>query len=173
MSTRIIIPILVAGALAFACGPRTHSEASSATKPPALATAAESAAPVSSVPQVRAGTTDKQSKLSSALDVRLERENVVFALNVTNASKKNVELSFPSGQQYDFVVLDSLGREVWRWGDGRMFTQALQNKMISHGETISFDEHWERPAKTGRYTVVATLHSSNFPMQERAELLVP
>ena len=112
-------------------------------------------------------------KLSSALDVHLDRNNVVFALNVTNGSKKSVELNFPSGQQYDFVVLDSLGREVWRWAEGRMFTQALQNKMISRGETISFGEHWERPAKTGRYTVVATLNSSNFPVQERAELLVP
>jgi hypothetical protein len=105
--------------------------------------------------------------------VRVERENLVFALNVTNGGKKSVELNFPSGQQYDFVVLDSLGREVWRWAEGRMFTQALQNKMISHGETISFDEHWERPVRTGRYTVVATLHSSNYPMQQRAEVLVP
>jgi hypothetical protein len=181
MSTRIIIPILVAGALAFACGPRTHSEASSATKPPALA-AAESAAPAPLLALTsvrRAGTdtqgkvTSPQGKVSSALDVRLERESVVFALNVTNASKKSVELNFPSGQQYDFVVLDSAGREVWRWAQGRMFTQALQNKMISRGETISFDEHWERPTKTGRYTVVATLNSSNYPMQQRAELLVP
>jgi len=171
MSTRIFIPILVAGALAFACGPRTHSEASSATKAPALATA-ESAASLSSAPQVRQMSAE-QGKVSSALDVRVERENLVFALNVTNGGKKSVELNFPSGQQYDFVVLDSVGREVWRWADGRMFTQALKNKMISHGETISFDEHWERPAKTGRYTVVATLQSSNYPMQQRAEVLVP
>lgn len=171
MTTRIVIPILVAGALAFACGPRTHSEASSATKPPALATA-ESAAPVPNTRQART-TKESSAQLSSALDVRVERENVVFAFNVTNDSKKTVELNFPSGQQYDFVVLDSLGREVWRWANGRMFTQALQNKMLSRGETISYDEHWTRPAKTGRYTVVATLNSSNFPMQERAELLVP
>jgi Intracellular proteinase inhibitor len=164
MNTRLVIPILVLGALAFACAPRTRTDALSASTPAALAT-------VQYVALQRHETHD--TKLASKFGVQVEPRTVRFAFKLTNTSKKRVELQFPSGQAYEFVVLDSIGREMWRWTRGRMFTQSLQNKLLDGGETMSINEHWNATPKSGRYTAVATLNSTNFPIEERADFVIP
>ena len=160
----IAIAVLCAGALAFACGPRTHSEAASTAS---LATAA---------PVLQQGATHTRSDgkpLASRLDVNVERGSVHFDLHVINQSKKHIELTFPNGQTHEFVVVDSLGRELWRWSASRMFTQAVQNKLLSSGETMRVGEQWQHPVPRGKYTVIATLNSTNYPVQERAEFVLP
>jgi hypothetical protein len=145
MNTRLIISLLCAGALAFAfaCGPRSHTPS-----PVALASAAPS---------------------GTANEVRL-------ALVITNVGNKHAELDFPSGQSYDFVVVDSTGREVWRWAQGRMFTQSVQNHQLGTHDTMRVAESWspaKMSAKPGRYTAIATLNSTNYPVEERAEFVLP
>jgi hypothetical protein len=162
--SRVAIALLCAGALAFACGPRTHSEAASTAT---LATAA---------PVVQQGTTHAHHEgtpLTSRLDVKVEREGVQFALHVTNQSRKHIELSFPNGQTHEFVVVDSVGREMWRWSASRLFTQAVQNKLLSGGESMRVGEQWQHPVPRGKYTVIATLNSTNFPVQERTDFVLP
>ena len=100
--------------------------------------------------------------------VHIEPHALRFALNVTNESSKDVEVTFPNGQGYDFTVLDSVGREVYRWGAGRMFTQSVQNKLIDGEKTMRIDERAELTLPHGKYVAVATLRSSNFPMTERS-----
>ena len=163
MNSRLVISLLCAGALAFACGPRSRSEASTTT----LATAAPTNPAV-----VHRKKTD-QTRLSSNFGVKVEPQAVRFALNVTNVGEKRVELAFPSGQTYDFVVSDTLGREVWRWGTGRLFTQNLQNKLLGEGDSMAVNERWEPSQLHGKYVAVATLHSSNYPIQERVEFVLP
>lgn len=94
-----------------------------------------------------------------------------FALDVRNIGTKHVELDFANGQAYDFVVVDSIGREVWRWSKGRLFTQGIQNKQLSHEDAMLTREVWKRAAP-GRYTAIATLRSTNFPVEERADFVV-
>lgn len=162
--SRVAIALLCAGALAFACGPRTHSDAASTAS---LATAA---------PVIQQGTTrahNDGASLASRLDVNVERQAVQFTLDVMNQSHKHVELAFPNGQTHEFVVVDSVGREIWRWSASRLFTQALQNKLLSSGETMHVGEQWSHPLPHGKYTVIATLNSTNFPVQERADFRIP
>ena len=164
MNTRLVIPILVLGALAFACAPRTRTDALSASTPAVLATVQYVALQ---------GHEPHDTKLTSKFGVQIESKTIRFAFRVTNTSKKRVELQFPSGQSHEIVVLDSIGREVWRWTKGRMFTQAVQNKLLDGGETMSINEHWDSLPKSGRYTAIATLNSSNYPLQERTEFVIP
>lgn len=105
--------------------------------------------------------------LKSAFVVRAEARAIHFALNLTNATKKHVELSFPSGQEYDFAVVDSTGREVYRWGKERMFTQSIQNRLLDGGATMRIEERANQSLPNGSYVAVATLRSSNYPVQER------
>ena len=162
--SRVAIALLCAGALAFACGPRTHSEAASTAS---LASAA---------PVLQQGTPHARNDgaaLGSNLDVKMEHEGIRFALTLTNETKKHIELSFPNGQTHEFVVVDSVGRELWRWSTTRLFTQAVQNKLLGGGETMRVSEQWPRPARRGKYTVIASLNSTNFPVQQRAEFTIP
>src|SRR5690606_21497429 len=94
MYSRYVVPLLCASALAFACGPRSHR----ADVP-------------ASADLVAADTTD--DGLAASLDVRTGDE-VEFALRLTNATDRRVELAFPSGQTHEIVVFDAAGREVWR-----------------------------------------------------------
>lgn len=149
MNTRLLITLLCTGAIAFACGPRSHTEASTTTS---------------------AGVKKRSrhnGELAPTLLVHPANGRVEFALEVANRGEKRMELNFTSGQAYDFVVLDSVGRQLWQWSDGRMFTQAYQNKVIDGGDTLHLREQWQAKLAPGRYTVVATLLSSDHPMEQR------
>jgi len=116
---------------------------------------------------------NEDSRLASRVEVKVERDGVHFALRVTNETKKHIELLYPNGQTHEFVVVDSAGREIWRWSAARLFTQALQNKLLASGETMVKAERWEHHREHGKYTVIATLNCTNFPLQERADFVVP
>jgi hypothetical protein len=73
-------------------------------------------------------------------------------------------------------VVDSTGREVWRWAQGRMFTQSVQNHQLGTHDTMRVSEAWspaKMSAKPGRYTAIATLKSTNYPVEERADFVLP
>lgn len=150
MSSRLIPLLLLAAAVAFACGPRLHSiESAPVHKHSASAPA-----------------------IGAALDVKV-KERVVFALRVTNNADKRLELTFPSGQTHDLVVLDQAGEIVWRWSDGRMFTQALQNRLLASDETLSYEASWSPAAKHGTFVAVASLRSENHPIEQRVQFTLP
>jgi hypothetical protein len=152
MRSRLLVLLLCAGALVLACGPRAHSNEASATASHA---------------------TDNSGRvLATSLNVSVER-GVQFAFHVTNNTEKGIELRFPSSQTHDFIVLDSIGREVWRWAGERMFTSAMQTKMLGARETMKVEEDWDPAGKKGRFTVVAKLTSRSHPLEEKAEFAIP
>jgi hypothetical protein len=151
MITRLMIPLLLAGAVALACGTRSHSDAAVS---PAAASKRQAVKP-GDVP------------IATSFKVRTHPKALEFALNLTNSSKKIVELEFPSGQQYEFSVVDSTGHEVYRWGTGRMFTQSLQNRLLDGGATMRIEERADKALPRGSYIAVATLRSSNFPVEQK------
>lgn len=152
MRLGLTVPLLlVAAALAFASGARSH-----VPEPPRRGDRARH---------------DGGPTIASTLDV-IVGDEVQFAFRITNGSSKRIELRFPSGQTHEVIVLDPQEREVWRWSHGRMFTQAMQNKMLGVSDTLVFRETW-RPDATGTYTAVASLLSENHPTEQRVEFAVP
>lgn len=146
---RLVVPSLLAIAVvAFACAPQSRSAD------------ADRKQPVDGRP------------VGAHLDVRVQG-GIQLAFRVTNNEPRKVELLFPHGQTHDFIVLDSIGREIWRWSEGRMFTQVVQNRLVDSGASLN----WETPVRTdlppGRYTAVAQLLSGNRPLEERADFVIP
>lgn len=154
MISKVPFTLLVSAALAFACGPRGRSES------------------IARDEAVRAPRVDPASPLAPTLDVVTDAGEVRFAFAVMNAGKKKLEVNFADGRTHDVVVLDSLGTEVWRWSEGRLFTQAMQNRVLRTSDALRYEEQWEAPAP-GRYVAIATLESRNFPVTHRAEFVVP
>ena len=159
MNTRLLISLLCAGAVALACGSLTRRDV-----PPTHASVPHMA----TSSRVAKNTPAAEPNVNGNFAVKVEPHALHFALRLTNESKKHVEVAFPNGQQYDFAVTDSVGREVYRWGAGRMFTQSVQNKLIGGEETLHFDERAEVTLPHGKYVAVATLRSSNHPLSERS-----
>jgi len=150
MQSRLILTLLAAGGIAYACGPRqSESEAASA---PAVPTRLPANAPA----------------LATTLELSVG-EGVDLRLHVTNTSGKKIEMTFPTGLTHDFYIIDANGREVWRWSEGRMFTQGVQKKLVDGGATLSFANRWIGPLATGTYTAVGVLLSSSHPTEQRVE----
>lgn len=141
--TRLIATLLAAAGFMFACGPRTPNPVASAN------------------PREEA-----ERGLVSHVMVDTAGGAVRFAIEVTNESRRRVELQFPDGRTHDFAVLDAEGRELWRWSAGRLFTQTMQARLLDAHGSVRFDEPW-RNAAPGEYTLVAQLRSDNFPVQQR------
>ncbi len=145
MLPRITVSLLAAAVLAFACGPRSPSPVATTRPRKALETG-----------------------VTSHVMVDTTRGVVRFAIEVANDSRKRVELNFADGLTHDFIVLDANGREVWRWSAGRMFTQGMQNRLLEAHDAVVYAEQW-KPETKGRYTLVAQLHSENYPVRQRVE----
>jgi hypothetical protein len=99
--------------------------------------------------------------------------DVTLTFSVTNASKDAAKVVFPTGQKYDFVVIDSTsGKEAWRWSAGKGFTQALVEQTVPAGGTLTFTEKWTPPSR-GRYLARGVLTSTSHRAEAYAALLVP
>jgi hypothetical protein len=70
-------------------------------------------------------------------------EPLVMALTVTNVKGKNLTLTFPTAQRYDFIVRKGK-LVVWRWSEGMMFAQAIGRKTLKAGESISYEITWDQ-----------------------------
>ena len=138
--------------------------------------------------------------LTSTLSVAPVEEGFEFSLTVTNDGGEPVELSFRSGQRFDFVVEraddtdgndadgndadgndtdgndtdgnDTDGQEVWRYSDGRLFTQALGRETLDPGESRSYGAIWEGPP-AGEYEVRGVVTAENVDASASMSVSVP
>jgi hypothetical protein len=182
MKIRALITLLCAGAAGLVWSPRAHSEASypalelrgRATNrdPGGRDTGAKQQGRVARSAPVR-GRKSKDGQLVPSLNVVRVGDQVRFSFNVANAGTRRVEVKFPSGQTHDIVVLDSTGRELWRWAEGRMFTEARQYRAIGGGDSLVLEDGWQRPTASGKLVAVAVLKSTNYPIEHRVEFTLP
>ena len=168
MHARNAVALLATIGLGYACGSRAR-EFSLAMAGTTSGPGSERAA-VSTVMSARVPATNA---LNTTLDVTVHGDEVRFVLVVTNTSSKKLELTFPNGQTHDLTVLDAAGDEVWRWGNGQMFTQALRNQPLDAHGSLTYTARWRQPAVHGSLTAVGTLTSTNYPVESRASFALP
>jgi hypothetical protein len=149
MNRIVVLALILLATVAYACGPRARSAEPERARP----------------------KTVEGPPILSQLDVKI-RDGIEFAFRVTNNEPRKIELLFPSGQTHDFAVVDSLGRTVWRWSDGRMFTQAYQNKFLASGDSFTIEGAWRAEVAPGKYVAVASLKSENNPLEQRVSFEV-
>lgn len=82
---------------------------------------------------------------------------VSFTFTVTNTGNDSVSLQFRDSCRADFAVYED-DEEYWRWSEGRMFAQVLQETSLAPGERETFEATWEDP-ESGRYTGRAELEA--------------
>ena len=156
MDNRLILPLLCAASVAFAADPSfSHDE-----KPIASTKhRSELSAPIVTTFDITRPTDDA--------------DKLRFTLNVKNNTSKMLELRFPDGQTHDFVVKDFAGKEVWRWGKGRMFTSAMRSETLNGKEDTVYEESWSSKGQHGSFTAVAILRSNNFPVETTVQFVLP
>lgn len=151
--------------LAAACGSQEH--------PFSLATAAAATNTRVITASAASHSRPVATTLESSMDVSVNGEDVHFVMHVMNHTARKLEVTFPSGLTHDIAVMDVAGSEVWRWSSGQMFTQALRNQPLDPQASLSYSMHWRRPRAHGPLTAVATLTSTNYPLESRAVFALP
>ncbi|MEF8821249.1 MAG: BsuPI-related putative proteinase inhibitor [Halovenus sp.] len=96
--------------------------------------------------------------------------DVQFSFSVVNEGTTAVTLTFSSGKRADIVVRDLSGEELWRWSDGRMFTQAITRATLEPGEQIEQSYTWEDPP-SGTYVATGILEADS-DLEAEAEFTV-
>ncbi|WP_071459122.1 BsuPI-related putative proteinase inhibitor [Bacillus massilinigeriensis] len=113
-----------------------------------------------------------------------ERDRVIFYLELKNDSASEVELLFPTSQEYEIIVTDSKGQEVYRFSDGKAFAQALKKVRLKPGEKKRWSESWnymveDKMAESGKATAQAILkarivnNKENLKLQDRKRFAIP
>jgi len=103
--------------------------------------------------------------LDCTLSVEQVGTDIEIEFTATNIGEEAVELTFSDGQTIE-VVASRVSRgdtdspsgkqpqatddeEIWRYSDGRMFTQALRMETLAPGEQLIETVTWEDPPAGG------------------------
>ncbi len=114
-----------------------------------------------------------EGPLLPSLQVYTAGEEVTFVLQVTNTTDSPLEVTFGSGQSFDFRVASDRG-EVWRWSADQAFTQALRMERLEPGESRRYEAVW-RPARgeTGEFVATGVLTSSDHRVEQSTRIVLP
>jgi hypothetical protein len=78
-------------------------------------------------------------------------EPVEMVLSVRNRLDTPATVQFASGRQSDFIVVSRASADViWKWSDGKSFTQALTELEFAAGETKVFTVTWDQTDSGGQ-----------------------
>lgn len=70
-------------------------------------------------------------------------QSVHLTLRLTNTGDKPLQLTFASAKTHDFTVSDGDGRIVWQWSHDRAFAQALQERTVLVGGSLTREVTWD------------------------------
>jgi hypothetical protein len=86
-----------------------------------------------------------------------------LTFTITNKSIQPESYTFNNGQQFDVVITDSTGKQVWTWSKGQIFSQLMTHVHLNQGQSHSYTVVWNRrddndvPVPAGQYTAAAAL----------------
>lgn len=86
---------------------------------------------------------NENGKLDMQVDVDIIDRQAKIAITLTNHSNEIKKLEFPTSQKYEIIITDENNQEVYRYSEGKMFTQALEYAIIKQGESIKWEEIWD------------------------------
>jgi hypothetical protein len=86
-------------------------------------------------------STDRQSFKSG--------ERVKFSFTIVNPGRAAISYTFPSSQEFEITVADSMGKAQWRWSRGRMFAQVVSKLVLNSGETKTFSVDYNLATDSG------------------------
>lgn len=83
--------------------------------------------------------------------------NITFSMH--NQSEDNWLITYPSGQRFDYQILDDKGDSIYTWSANKSFIEAMQDIVVQSGETVEYTDLFDytlmngAPLETGTYTI--------------------
>lgn len=91
------------------------------------------------------------------LTLDLNVEDGKYLLSLKNISEEDVELTFTSSQQYEYVILDSKGEHLYTYSADKAFAMMMMMETLAPGEELVVELDMEE--------VFATLESGNYILE--------
>ncbi len=82
-------------------------------------------------------------------DYKIKDGNMIFNFELKNNSSEDKILQFGSGMQFEITVKNEQDKEIYRYSDGKYFTQAIVCEEIKAGESIKWEDTWDMKNKDG------------------------
>ncbi len=99
---------------------------------------------------------DFSDSIVSAELVAKENGAVTYEFQLTNQTDEDVDLTFSSLQEYDYILKDEEGTTVFQYSEGRMFGEVFVEKTIEANETYAVEVDLSDAAQAledGTYTL--------------------
>jgi hypothetical protein len=110
--------------------------------------------------------------MPATLSVRIDSV-VNLTFTVTNPTSLPLTISFSSGQQFDFMIIDpSTGKSLWTWSADKLFIGAFTSQTIAPHGTLTYNAAW-KPTKSGALVAQAVLTSVSHNAAAKVGLTVP
>ena len=83
-------------------------------------------------------------EIAHELQVEERRGRLHITLTVTNDGDAPYVIEHKDGQEYEFILFDKRGKILWRWSDGRTFTQALSTSTVDAHRSVTYEAEIDR-----------------------------
>jgi hypothetical protein len=105
------------------------------------------------------------ANLMPPIDPNFSVPQMTAKLTLRNTTDRPVTLTFASGQRYDLELRDERGAVVYRWSDGKAFTQMFGQEDFGPGErdyvvVLRLADKQGKPLAAGKYSAVGWLTTS-------------
>lgn len=101
------------------------------------------------------------SDLVATMEVEPGGDAVALTLHLTNATAAPIELSFSSGQRYDFAVSRLDGEVLWRWSSYQSFMQVVGTQTLAAGSSLRYREQWPSGGMRGEFVATGEVTATN------------
>jgi hypothetical protein len=101
-------------------------------------------------------------------------DTLMVRLKIENDTNETVTFMHTNSQQYDFIIRDDLGTEVYRWSYGKGFLTVITTRILAPGESLVYEEAIElidndkNPLQPGNYTIEGVHTTSTEELRQRA-----
>lgn len=96
---------------------------------------------------------------------------LIATLNLSVNSFEPVYLLYSDGQDYDLVLWNESGKEVYRWSDGRAFPQAVRSRTVVGGLRHEVELELREPLPDGAYLLESWIKAG--PSQRAFAAMTP
>lgn len=97
-------------------------------------------------------------QMTNELTQQIKEQDGDLFLVITNGTDEDVTLTFTSGQQFEYQLLDDTGETVYTYSMNKMFTQGMVE------ETLAAGESWELPLDLSNELAAMTVPEGTYQL---------
>ena len=85
------------------------------------------------------GSEKELNPFHTTIETSEEKGKITVHYKVKNSSETDIELTFPSSLEVDYILYDNTGKKIMQLSDDTMATQAIKEVTLAKGEELSYE----------------------------------